>query len=155
MKAIISMIIILLTISIFTSVYAKTFAQVKDNKVINVFDWSDNNNPVIAGHTFVDVTAITKPKVNDTYDGVNFTTPATIIPPAVRIISSWAFRQRLTSAEKQALSTSTNAIVVTVADDIRSMGNNINLDDSGLIADMDALVTAGLITAGRKTAILQ
>lgn len=157
MKKILLIMIILVSMTGYANAATKVFAQVKDGKVINVLKWNDSDNPSIAGHVFIDVTAQTKPNVNDNYDGVNFTTPATtvIIPIPVRIITAWNFRKRLTQAERQTLSNSANATVKAIADDIKSMGDNVNLDDTDLKANFDALVAAGLITAARESIILQ
>ena len=71
-------------------------------------------------------------------------------PPAIRHITTRAFMQRLTQAERIALRASTDDIVIDMLDDIR-MASYIDLDNATLAAGLGYLDSLGLIATAQVT----
>lgn len=75
-------------------------------------------------------------------------------PQKLRIITIAAFRRRLTTAEKVAIMTSTDPVVKVLDEDLK-VSSFVDLDFSELQQGLDYLISQGILTAERKTALLQ
>jgi hypothetical protein len=84
------------------------------------------------------------------WDGSAFTPP-----PSNRRITRLAFRRRLTDAEKVAIYTaSASSAAIRIYLDDLTAADYIDLDDSAVLVGLQALETAGLLAAGRASAIV-
>ena len=105
--------------------------------------------------TFLDVTD-RDAKVGDLYDAASdtFSPP----PPGPLVFSFHALMERFTSAERQALRAlaATNATAADALEMLRAQGENggIPNNDTKFLQRMQQLVTAGVLTAARRDAII-
>ena len=108
-----------------------------------------------ASVTVVDVTAVTpQPAKGWAYTGAVFVSPAPVVPPAPTL-TPLEFMALLTPAEETAIATAAlqNAAVLLWL--VKTSGASyVSLGDPATVAGVDAMVTAGLLTAARAAQIL-
>jgi len=135
----------------------KKFAQVKNNKVVNVFDWNSNTKePIIEGLIHVDITNLSeKPRHGWEYISGNFIKPAEpiIIPNPIRKISLFDFRMRFTLDERILMDNSKDEKTITLVNDLK-YSKIIDLDNPLIGQILDYFIIKGLMSSGRKTEIL-
>ena len=85
----------------------------------------------------------------DNEDGT-FSAPAAIVNPASRIISTRAFMQRLSQAERIALRGSADDIVIDMMEDLR-MASYVDLDVAMLAVGLGYIESLGLIATSQLT----
>ena len=134
-----------------TSRFAVIVAGLVQNVIL-----ADANTPTAPGETWVDIDAVNpQPGPGWMYNGSAFAAPVptTVAPPPY--ITVYAFKNRFTQAERVAIRTAA-ATVAAVADylDMVASRNYVDLSDPTTTADVNALVTASLLTSARAAAIL-
>lgn len=70
-----------------------------------------------------------------------------------RILSPWELRQRFTFRERVAITSSADAGVMVIREDLMT-AQECNLDDPSVGMSLDYLISKGLITSARKAEIL-
>jgi hypothetical protein len=110
----------------------------------------------IPGDSYVLLDSYDTTKLGCTYANGVFTPPAPVVaPPPPRLITPYAFKARMTSAERIAVRA---AAVTTPAIhdymDLLDSARQVDLDHADTVAGTQALEAGGLLAAGRAAAIL-
>ena len=134
----------------------KTYAHIKDNKVINTVVFEDK--PVFQPEEgfFLDITTKDpKPGINWSYNPATkeFKRLAVITPSETRTPSNIAFWEKFKESEQETLVGSNNAKIKRFLYELR-LKEQINLDDQKVVNTVNAMEKAGIIATGRAKEIL-
>jgi hypothetical protein len=135
-----------------------TYARIADGAVAELFTPPDGfsiTDCFAPGMEWVDVGS-SGAAPGWTYDGTAFHAPAPPAPPApITTMSPLEFMARFTANEQTAIATAAQANASVLLWMLKLSGATfVDLADPQTKAGIDALVTAGLLTAERETAIL-
>lgn len=124
----------------------RRWALVQGGAVVSVVE--QDYQPQVAGH-WVECTSAGP---GWCFDGASFTAPTTSAP---RSITSYAFKMRMTQAERIAARTKaeTDPVIYDFMDLLNSKQDGVNLDSTPMVAGLAALVAAGVLTADRPAQI--
>ena len=128
------------------------YAQIFNGMVVGVTQTA----AAVTDPAMVELDSYDTTKLGHTYANGAFTPPEPVVAPArPRLITPYAFKARMTSAERIGIRTAA-AVMPAIRDymDMLDSARQVDLDNADTVAGTQALEAAGLLAAGRAAEIL-